>query len=269
MTELKFIQNFTQLCEFYGIKSFHFGVESEMNVILMFLDNQNNEWVNDYVDIIGFDSDNNFFIDFEETNCRAYMSELDKNDESCWDDLWDTILNVCPDFASTHKFKVGDKVKWNDPGLNDYPEEDREMVRLNVYTIEEINGTDEDSIILISDGITEAEVTANELELVRPVDIEALQHAYNGYEYACKELADKLTEVVKTSVELYHNLIDIDSLPVMVENSFTGEPQIEEVQFLDYANGKAVVECESGNRYELYQLSDYCIFQIAGSVLEK
>lgn len=60
--------------------------------------------------------------------------------------------------------KVGSKVKWNDPGIDDYDEEDRETVLNRVFTIEKING----EVILISDNEgTEAEVFACELD---PVD---------------------------------------------------------------------------------------------------
>lgn len=60
--------------------------------------------------------------------------------------------------------KVGSKVKWNDPGINDYDEKCREVVLSRVFTIKEING----EVILISDDEgTEAEVFACELD---PVD---------------------------------------------------------------------------------------------------
>ena len=60
--------------------------------------------------------------------------------------------------------KVGSKVKWNDPGINDYDEKCREVVLSRVFTIEKING----EVILISDDEgTEAEVFACELD---PVD---------------------------------------------------------------------------------------------------
>lgn len=59
--------------------------------------------------------------------------------------------------------KVGSKVKWNDPGIDDYDEECRETVRNRVFTIKEING---DVILIRCDG-TEAEVPVHELD---PVD---------------------------------------------------------------------------------------------------
>lgn len=59
--------------------------------------------------------------------------------------------------------KVGSKVKWNDPAIDDYDEECRETVRNRVFTIKEING---DVILIRCDG-TEAEVPVHELD---PVD---------------------------------------------------------------------------------------------------
>ena len=55
--------------------------------------------------------------------------------------------------------KIGDKVKWNDPAINDYPIEDREDALNRIFNIISING----DIILISDGETEVEVFEEEL----------------------------------------------------------------------------------------------------------
>lgn len=55
------------------------------------------------------------------------------------------------------KLKVGDCVRWYDPD-----EETRDLTRL--WGIDKINGDDEDSIILISDDFSEAEVWGCELE---------------------------------------------------------------------------------------------------------
>lgn len=56
--------------------------------------------------------------------------------------------------------KIGAKVKWNDPGIDDYEIMDRLGVIDREFEIYAING----EIICISDGGTEAEVFANELE---------------------------------------------------------------------------------------------------------
>ena len=61
-------------------------------------------------------------------------------------------------------FKVGDRVKWNDPAINDYDPNDREEVLNRVFIIEDISP----EVILISEenGCTEAEVFINELEKI-------------------------------------------------------------------------------------------------------
>lgn len=55
--------------------------------------------------------------------------------------------------------KVGDKVKWNDPAIQDYGE-DMAMAKARVFTIVEID----DEVALCSDGHTEVECYVSELE---------------------------------------------------------------------------------------------------------
>lgn len=55
--------------------------------------------------------------------------------------------------------KIGDKVKWDDPAINDYPINDREDALNRIFEIVSING----DIILITDGVTEVEVYEEEL----------------------------------------------------------------------------------------------------------
>ncbi len=57
--------------------------------------------------------------------------------------------------------KVGDKVKWNDPAIEDYGEE-KELANKREFTILEING----DIVLCSDGVTEVECYCDELEKI-------------------------------------------------------------------------------------------------------
>lgn len=67
--------------------------------------------------------------------------------------------------------KVGAKCAWDDPAINEYSN-DVEMAKKRVFTVISVNGDTEgrceepDDIVLISDGITEAEVYAKELVLV-------------------------------------------------------------------------------------------------------
>lgn len=60
-----------------------------------------------------------------------------------------------------YKYSIGDKVKWNDPGINDFSPEEREPQYNRVYIIVNING----EIITIKDEYGEAEVFTNELNL--------------------------------------------------------------------------------------------------------
>lgn len=79
------------------------------------------------------------------------------NDEELFlDNYWLFIDDI-------NLFQVGDKVRWHDPD-----EETRDLSR--IYTIDKIYVEDgeeynDDTIFLISDSNSEAEVTANELEL--------------------------------------------------------------------------------------------------------
>lgn len=66
--------------------------------------------------------------------------------------------------------KVGARVRWNDPGINDYDPEDRES-QLNIeWEVDAIVGADDeavtsdDDMILISSEYSEAEVYPDELE---------------------------------------------------------------------------------------------------------
>ncbi len=60
------------------------------------------------------------------------------------------------------KFHIGDKVHWNDPGIEDYDPEEREEILARVFNVDEANG----EIILISNEDSSAEVYASELELI-------------------------------------------------------------------------------------------------------
>jgi hypothetical protein len=58
------------------------------------------------------------------------------------------------------KIKKGTKVKWNDPAIHEYPEEEREFALNRVFEVVSIKG----DIILITDGYTEVETTLDEIE---------------------------------------------------------------------------------------------------------
>ena len=61
------------------------------------------------------------------------------------------------------KIKKGLKVKWNDPAIHEYPEEEREAALNRKFEVVKVKG----DIITISDGCTEAEVTEDELEIIK------------------------------------------------------------------------------------------------------
>ena len=69
------------------------------------------------------------------------------------------------------KLKIGDKVRWNDPAIEDNePENKKEFLSrifkiTNIYSDEE-DDIEDDTICYISDGFTEAEVYASELEKI-------------------------------------------------------------------------------------------------------
>ena len=67
------------------------------------------------------------------------------------------------------KIKIGSKVKWNDPAIEDYDMRERKKMLNRIFKVMSIQGesnvkcTEEDDIVLISDGYSEAEVYAREL----------------------------------------------------------------------------------------------------------
>ena len=69
------------------------------------------------------------------------------------------------------KIKEGDRVKWNDPGINDYAPEDREWVLNRVFIVNEIEACGDDDTdrlveIVEEDGHSEAQAWEHELELI-------------------------------------------------------------------------------------------------------
>lgn len=136
----------------------------------------NSLYLSDYVNSFGFNPNHisTFFDGY-----ISYLEELAKEDGYTeWDnifkmfDIYDTEENLydwfmCSDDLSWVKFEcgfnIGDKVKWEDPAIDDYDEEDIDSLRERVFEIFEING----EVISIAevDGGSEVEVYANELTL--------------------------------------------------------------------------------------------------------
>lgn len=136
----------------------------------------NSLYLSDYVNSFGFNPNHisTFFDGYV-----SYLEELAKEDGYTeWDnifkmfDIYDTEENLydwfmCSDDLSWVKFEcgfnIGDKVKWEDPAIDDYDEEDIDSLRERVFEIFDING----EVISIAevDGGSEVEVYANELTL--------------------------------------------------------------------------------------------------------
>jgi len=82
------------------------------------------------------------------------------------------------------KFYIGQKVRWNDPGINDYEPEDRAEVLGRVFIITDLNKETGYAYICEQDGPSEAEVWTSELE---PADRLEL-HTVTGMNSEDKEL---------------------------------------------------------------------------------
>lgn len=136
----------------------------------------NSLYISDYDNNFGFDPNhiNSFFDGYV-----SYLEELAEEDGYTeWDnifkmfDIYDTEENLwdwfnCSDDLSWVKFEcgfnIGDRVKWEDPAIDDYDEEDRENLLDRIFEIFEING----EVITIAEvgGGSEAEVYGTELSL--------------------------------------------------------------------------------------------------------
>lgn len=60
-------------------------------------------------------------------------------------------------------FYVGQRVKWDDPGINDYDPEDRDDVLNRVFLIHSVDNRNGVAFIVEEDGCSEAEVYTDEL----------------------------------------------------------------------------------------------------------
>ena len=77
------------------------------------------------------------------------------------DALADGLLVVQDGEVRARMFKVGDKVRWTDPAIDDFTPEDRVLQESRVYTVYEVD--DESYSAKISDRYGEAEVCISEL----------------------------------------------------------------------------------------------------------
>ena len=63
-------------------------------------------------------------------------------------------------------FRVGQRVHWNDPGINDYDVKDREDVLNRVFLVHSVDNRHGVAFIVEEDGGSEAEVYTDELEAI-------------------------------------------------------------------------------------------------------
>jgi hypothetical protein len=163
MTKAEFIKKFK---DFLYENAMSGAILDTSTTIKMCFENcQSGDIENDYVSLVGFDEDDDLFIDFIETNCTAYTDDLDCNSDDAWDLLWNAILTEydCVDEVKAHDFKIGDKVFWTGCDIENYPQEDRESLLVNRYVVIDVKGYDIDSIITITDCYSDVEVTPNEI----------------------------------------------------------------------------------------------------------
>lgn len=159
MTQNEFIKKLEQICRKNEVSGFVVK-DCEYGVEMNYENHQTGETVDEFVDVVGFDEDGDFYIDFSD-GCTAYDEDLWCNSEDAWSLLWRVLLEDMLGFEEdSHDFEVGDAVYWNDPAINDYPEEEREEALKRRFVIFDISG----EIISISDTYTTAEVYASELE---------------------------------------------------------------------------------------------------------
>ena len=158
MTQQEFIKKFEIICIRKGFDSV-FTEDWEYTCKMCFENYQDDEIETDFVSEVGF-YNGDFYITFSDSRCTAYGDELMCNSEDAWQMLWERIIEYfgIEDFE-LHTFKPGDAVYWNDPAIEDYPEDEREEILKRRFVVFAVNG----EIISISDTYTEAEVYENEL----------------------------------------------------------------------------------------------------------
>ena len=162
MTQKDFIRKFKQICQKNCVTAIDI-TDCSNGVQMCYTNFQDDEIVNEFVEIIGFDEDGDFYTDFCD-GCTSYEGDMECNCEDAWDLLWIAVLDYfgldSTDDEDVHDFKAGDVVYWNDPAIDDYPEEEREEALKRRFVVFKVEG----EIISISDTYTTAEVYADELE---------------------------------------------------------------------------------------------------------
>ena len=159
MTQNEFVKKLEQICRKNEVSGFVVK-DCEYGVEMNYENHQTGKTVSEFVDAVGFDEHDDFYIEFSD-GCTAYDEELWCNSEDAWSLLWSVLLeDLLGVDEDTHDFKAGDAVYWNDPAINDYPEGDRFDALKRRFVVFDVSG----EIISISDTYTTAEVYASELE---------------------------------------------------------------------------------------------------------
>lgn len=160
------LQDFGNLIK-YICKTFETDVIDLTNLdnehLIHFVNTQTNEVWGDVPTEIRMNTDGDWFIYFEDTDCIVYEDDLEINADNVWNELSCELFDIFNLSFEQHKFKIGDKVYWNDPAIDDYPDEEREMALNRRFVIVGIDGDYDDAIIHITDCYTDAEVLPNEL----------------------------------------------------------------------------------------------------------
>ena len=153
---------FKYMCKTLNLNGIDLSNHNE-GLLMHFVNNQENEVWGDYPTEIRLNDDGDWFIYFEDTDCVVYKEELEINSEEVWSNLACVLCDMYDFNFNYHNFEIGDKVYWNDPAINDYPEDEREDALKRRFVVIGIEGKYDDSIITITDCYTDAEVYPNEL----------------------------------------------------------------------------------------------------------
>ena len=90
MTQNEIIKNFEVITEDNLVNGINLE-DFDYQIQMCYINHQNGEIVTEYVSVLGFDDDDDFYIDFSD-GCTAYMEDLDCNTEDGWELLWDLVL---------------------------------------------------------------------------------------------------------------------------------------------------------------------------------
>ena len=102
------------------------------------------------------------------------------------------------------KFKNGQRVYWNDPAgetSGEYTVLDAHKEKYQNYTDEDVEDYD-DRIILIGNGHSEAEVNAEELDLLCPLSPEEI-HKVQAMQNAMQDLRQDMLNMMRETVSKY------------------------------------------------------------------